>query len=177
MSEYAITGRNSEEIVGQLRERWQVGKATVYDRLKYLGISIAKANGESFISTKDLHTLDEYNEWLINGNSKASFPRPGALVQTESGDVQQTAATIELEFGDPAAGDALRQLVRVAQEQATGTLIAQNYLTRQFIENPNSLDPDLLEQVKGSEEAIAPKSIDPRDYAKRLIAKHRTIAA
>ena len=169
-----LVSRNSGELIEKLSERWGVTKAPIYKRLAYLGIEIEKKGGECFLFSRDLSQLDELNQWMKEGNSLASFPKPGALVQSEAQEIEQH--TIEL---DPVEdGHQLRQLVRSAQEKAAGVMMAQNMLTAQFMQNPNALDPDLLAQVQNTEEAIAPKSINPLQYATSLVSRFtQTMAA
>jgi hypothetical protein len=162
-----LMSQNSKELIEKLGDRWGVGKATIYRRLEFLGIAIAKADGKSFLNSNDLVQLDQLNEWMSTGNTLDSFPKPGALVQSEAGAIDQH--TIELEAVEE--GHQVRQLVRTAQEKATGVLIAQNMLTLQFMQNPDALDPDLQAQLRTTEEAIAPKSINPLQYASSLVNK------
>ncbi|MEG3440047.1 hypothetical protein V0288_23160 [Pannus brasiliensis CCIBt3594] len=173
-----LISANSEELIEKMKQRWNIGQSTVYERMKSLGVKKAKENGETFIYSDDLQRLDDYNEWLAAGNPAATFPGfegAGALVQQEEQTLDR--ATIELDPIEVEPGQGFRQIVRTAKEKAAGTLIAQNLLTMQFLQDPESLDPDLLEQVRRSEEAIAPKSIDPRQFANSLIRKYSTTAA
>jgi len=50
-------------------------------------------------------------------------------------------------------------------------LMAQNILAAQYKDNPDLLPEDLRSKVRATEEAVAPKSIDPEKYALSLIAK------
>jgi hypothetical protein len=68
-------------------------------------------------------------------------------------------------------GNQIQQLTRSAQEKAAGVLIAQNILAKQFQNNPQLLDDDLKKQVLATEEALAPKTIDPKQYALSLVKK------
>jgi hypothetical protein len=165
--EREYVSQNSKELIERLGERWSLGKASIYKRMEHVGVEISKHNGESFIYSNELATLDELNEWINNGNKLATFPKPGALVQAEGAAIEQHA--IELEPLED--GYQLRQLVRTAQEKAAGVMIAQNMLTAQFLQNPSALDPDLLAQVQNTEEAIAPKSVNPLQYASSLVRK------
>jgi hypothetical protein len=65
--------------------------------------------------------------------------------------------------------DDFTQLIRVSQEKGAGLLIAQNLLAKQFVDNPNLLPHDLLQEVRESEKAIAPKSQSPKEYANRFM--------
>ena len=162
-----ITSKSSKELIDKLIDRWGVGKASIYRRMDYMEIAIAKANGESYLNSRDLGQLDQLNEWITAGNTLASFPKPGALVQAEGAGIDQH--TVEL---DPVEeGHQFRQILRTAQEKAAGVLIAQNMLALQFMQNPDQLDADLQAQVKNTEEAIAPKSISPLQYASGLVRK------
>jgi len=44
-------------------------------------------------------------------------------------------------------------------------------LAAQYKDNPDLLPEDLRSKVRATEEAVAPKSIDPEEYALSLIAK------
>ena len=109
-----------------------------------------------------------------------SFVKPGQLTITSESGIEannegnQLSETVtDIEYTTANEGDQIKQLVRVAQEQAAGLLMAQNILAAQFKENPDLLPEDLRSQVKATEEAVAPKSIDPKQYALNLVAKYK----
>jgi hypothetical protein len=97
------------------------------------------------------------------------FPKPGKLAISESGSIDSASAKIEYTTAEE--GNQINQLIRVAQEQAAGLLMAQNILAAQYKDNPDLLPEDLRSKVRATEEAVAPKSIDPEEYALNLIAK------
>jgi hypothetical protein len=63
------------------------------------------------------------------------------------------------------------ELIRAAQNQAAGILIAQNLLTAEMLKNPQHLPEDLLAQVEQSKVAIAPKPQNPLVIAGEWITK------
>ena len=78
-----------------------------------------------------------------------------------------------IELEEIEEGHQVKQIVTVAQQTDASVLIAQNILTKQFIENPELLSPDLLAQVNQSREAIAPKSINPLHLANQLVSRYQ----
>lgn len=163
------------ELIGKLNDRYGIGKSATYKRLEFLGITPSQEAGKSFLNSRELRLLDELNEWIGAGKSMVSFPKPGELATVGTGELSE--ANIPIEFATGEDGNQINQLIRVAQEQAAGLLMAQNILAAQFKENPDLLPEDLRSQVRATEEAVAPKSIDPKKYAASLVAKYRTAAA
>jgi hypothetical protein len=70
--------------------------------------------------------------------------------------------------------EAIASLVKNAQNKAAGTLIAENLLARQFIENPEQLPEEL--RVKIQESGQAPE-LDPFAYANALMKFAKTSVA
>lgn len=166
-----MIGKNKGEIVDQLSEKFGVGKTTIYARFNKLDVQPYKENGQYHFSSSDLDEMDKLHSWIAEGNTIESFPLKGALVQSESAAIEQEQETIQLE--DIEEGHQVNQIVTVAQQVAAGTLIAQNILTKQFMDNPESLPPELLAQVNQSREAIAPKSINPLHLAHSLVSRYQ----
>jgi hypothetical protein len=173
-----LISTTSNELIGKLRERYAISKSAVYNRLKFLGIEITKENGNSFLLAKDLELLDELHEWIEAGNSTNNFPRPGALIQSDASGIEPGSVPLgagQTQIPTAEDGNQIRVIVRSAQEKAAGLLMAQNILAAQFKDNPDMLDDDLRQQVKATEEAIAPKSLDPKQYALNLVARYRNL--
>ena len=166
-----IQGKNKGEIVEQLAEKFQVGTTTIYARFKKLGVQPYKENGQYYLNDHDLAEMGKLNDWIAEGNTIESFQTKGALVQSESSEMEPIQETIQLE--EIEEGHQVNQIVTVAQQTAASVLIAQNILTKQFIENPELLSPDLLAQVNQSREAIAPKSINPLHLANQLVSRYQ----
>ena len=166
-----IQGKNKGEIVEQLAEKFEVGTTTIYARFKKLNVQPYKENGQYYLNDHDLAEMNNLHNWIGEGNTIESFPMKGALVQSESSEMEPIQETIELESVED--GHQVNQIVTVAQQVAAGTLIAQNILTKQFMDNPESLPPDLLAQVNQSREAIAPKSINPLHLANQLVSRYQ----
>ncbi len=166
-----ITGKTNKEVVELLVQRYQKGKSTIYKRLEFLNIVVGKKDGMCLIEVDSLTLLDQLDHHLVNGGTMNDFELPGELTTTTKNDLSHQGEQIDLDEAIPQAesGHQMRQLVRSSQEKAAGLLMAQNILTAQFKDNPELLDGDLWEQVKATEEAIAPKSLDPKQYALSLV--------
>jgi hypothetical protein len=163
------------ELIGKLNKRYNIGKSATYKRLDFLEVSVSQEAGTSFLLSAELNLLDELNDWIGQGKAMIHFPKPGKLAVSATGAIDSAEQSIEYTTADD--GNQINQLIRVAQEQAAGLLMAQNILAAQFKDNPDLLPEDLRAQVRATEEAVAPKSINPKEYAGKLIAKYRTATA
>ena len=168
-----LLSESKGELIGKLNERYGIGKSVTYKRLEFLEISIRQCEGISFLFSAEIQILDDLHEWIKQGKSMVHFPKPGKLAISESGSLE--SATPSIEYTTAEEGNQINQLIRVAQEQAAGLLMAQNILAAQYAaqykDNPDLLPEDLRSKVRATEEAVAPKSIDPEKYALSLIAK------
>jgi hypothetical protein len=113
----------------------------------------------------------------------ADYPKPGQLAMvTDEGELEQYGETINFDAleGDEELGHA--ELIRAAQNQAAGILIAQNLLTAEILKNPQHLPADLQAQVEQSKVAIsqrsatrrAPKPQNPLVVASQWITKAKS---
>ena len=164
-----LLSESKGELIQKLNERYGIGKSVTYKRLEFLEISIRQSEGISFLFSTEIRILDDLHEWMKQGKSMIHFPKPGKLAISESGSIE--SATPSIEYTTAEEGNQINQLIRVAQEQAAGLLMAQNILAAQYKDNPDLLPEDLRSKVQATEEAVAPKSIDPEKYALSLIAK------
>ena len=167
----AITGQSKGELVEQLMESYAVSRSTVFNRLKYLGYSLDKADGLCSLSDEQKAELDNIHRWISDGGKMADYPKPGLLTTIADSDLDQYAESINFDAieGDEELGHA--ELIRAAQNQAAGILIAQNLLTAEILKNPHNLPQDLLSQVEQSKVAIAPKPQNPLVIAGEWITK------
>jgi hypothetical protein len=163
------------DIIQRLQERWGIGRAQVFNRIKYLEISFAKDVGGYYCLHTDLEELDQLDLHLKGGRSMDEFPKRGRLAT-----VEREGLGFENINLDDLEGDqdfAFAQLIRTAQEKAAGITIAQNLLTAKFIGNPEQLPEDLREQVERSQVALAPKSLNPLEIAGEFLRKAQTVSA
>ena len=63
----------------------------------------------------------------------------------------------------------MKNLMAIAQQRATGVLVAERALTAQYLANPELLDDQLQEKISYWEEKCTPASIDPEDFARQLL--------
>ncbi|KAB0238260.1 hypothetical protein EZJ55_00790 [Microcystis aeruginosa EAWAG127a] len=164
-----LLSESKGELIQKLNERYGIGKSVIYKRLEFLEISIRQSEGISFLFSAEIQILDDLHEWMKQGKQMIHFSKPGKLAISESGSIE--SATPSIEYTTAEEGNQINQLIRVAQEQAAGLLMAQNILAAQYKDNPDLLPEDLRSKVRATEEAVAPKSIDPEKYALSLIAK------
>jgi hypothetical protein len=169
-----ITGQSKGELIEQMMELYSVSRSTVFNRLKYLGYSLNKVDGLFSLSDSQHTELDKLHQWINDGGKMADYPKPGQLVAMEDHELDQYAQSIN--FDSLEGDEELRhaELIRAAQNQAAGILIAQNLLTAEFLKNPQQTLPhDLLAQVEQSKVAIAPKSQNPLAIAGEWITKSK----
>jgi hypothetical protein len=167
----SIAGKSKGDVVQQLENVYQVARSTVFNRLKYLGYSLDKVDGLCSLSDEQKAELDNLHRWISDGGKMADYPKPGQLTTIADGELEQYAESINFDAleGDEELGHA--ELIRAAQNQAAGILIAQNLLTAEMLKNPQHLPEDLLAQVEQSKVAIAPKPQNPLVIAGEWITK------
>ena len=167
---FALTGNTKDEIVQVLMEKFSLGKTSVYNKFKLLEISITKQGKIYGLSQEDLDNFQGLEDWIQAGNSTNTYSpitHNSAIVQSASSEINENSTVLEGENVQESVE--FLQLVRAGKEKGAGLLIAQNMIAQQCAANPDLLDPDLLQQVKESEAAIAPKSVDPMKYANRFL--------
>jgi len=165
----AITGQSKGELVEQLMESYSVSRSTVFNRLKYLGYQLVRIDSLFTLSDDQQGELDKLHQWIGEGGRLADYPKPGQLATVDDADLDCRGINLEDLEGDEELGRA--QLIRAAQNQAAGILIAQNLLTAEMLKNPQYLPADLLKQVEQSKVAIAPKPQNPLMIASEWITK------
>lgn len=166
--ETPITGQIKDDVIRQLGERYNRKKSSLYEWFRICGVTIHRVGSEYTIDNEDVAKLDRLNEWINNGNRPIEFPErvdSNAITTVEDSGIEEHSTPLET----GSIPDDFTQLIRVSQEKGAGLLIAQNLLAQQFAANPEMLPPDLLQQVKQTEQAIAPKSQSPKEYANRFI--------
>ncbi|MHC5612718.1 MAG: hypothetical protein ACYTXA_17315 [Nostoc sp.] len=84
-----------------------------------------------------------------------------------SGNQLQQLNSVEARQHDNSEIEAIASLVRNAQSQATGLLIAENMLAQQFIQNPEQLPEELRTKIQQS---AAMPEVDPLEYANALVS-------
>jgi hypothetical protein len=176
-----LTSGSAKELNQKIQERYDIGRAMVYKRLRHLDIQPTKQGSETWLTPDQLEALDKLNQHLLEGGKLEDYQRNGIVVaepaeiesyQTSS--LEHGAQAIRIEpIGDPEPELAARQ--RTAKTQAAGNLIYQNLLAQHYMENPDLLDPDLKEAVAASEAYTIPKPVDPWEYAR--LALKRSLAS
>ena len=167
---FTITGNTKEEVLQALMEKFSLGKTSVYKRFGQLDIGITKHGGVFGITQEDLDNMQGLEDWIKDGKTINSYPaiaNKSALVQSNGGELDEAATYLHSEQVDP--NGELLQLIRAGHEKGAGLLIAQNLIAQQAASNPELLPDDLREAVYRSEVAIAPKSVNPMEYASRFL--------
>jgi hypothetical protein len=169
---------NCEKIsISQLMQKYSVSKAQLYDRMKYLHITVPKLSSKVYLNTQHIEALDGLHEYIQATGQMEGYqiPEPlilvnehqqqGVLVVAPPEQITTCNESVEAMQRSPQIDD-LPSIVKSAQHKAAGTLIAENLLARQFIENPKLLPEELQQKIRESEEVPI---IDPFVYAESLI--------
>jgi hypothetical protein len=167
---FAITGNTKEEVLQALMEKFSLGKTSVYKRFTQLDIGITKHGGVFGITQEDLDNMQGLEDWIKDGKIISTYPaiaNKSAIIQSNGGELDEAATYLHSEQVDP--NGELLQLIRAGHEKGAGLLIAQNLIAQQAASNPDLLPDDLREAVYRSEVAIAPKSVNPMEYASRFL--------
>lgn len=163
-----LTASSKADLVELLGNRYGRKKSSIYEWFNRLNTSTPKQDGNYIISSEDLARLDNLNEWITAGNKLVDYPEiknKSAIATVENQAIEE--ATVPL-HGEGVPNE-FTQLIRAAQEKGAGLAIAQNLIAQQFASNPDLLPHDLRQQVKESEQAIAPK-FTAQEYASRFMS-------
>lgn len=181
-----IIGNSAAELNEKLQEKYEVRQSQIYKRLKHLRIKPWKGQGQHWLDADQVTEMNRLNEHLLAGNSMESYPmpEPSGPWQEDSSEIVKADSTF-LEQGDErlsfeevnGGNEQINQIVRAAQSRAAGALIAERVLAAQFKDNPHMLDDDLRQQVEAAEARVAPKSVDPNQYANLLISRYQALSA
>ena len=170
---------NRKNLIKALGDRWGVkSPTTVTKRLNALKIKIEKDTDSGFYQIKEesLGILDKLNLHLKNkGATISSFLQNCTdITTTESkkitpaNDETLVAEPIE-SFNSNGSNRQMMDLVAIAQQRATGVLIAERALTARYLANPELLEDELQEKISFWEEKCVPAQINPEDFAKKLL--------
>ena len=168
----AITGKSKGDVVQELENVYQVARSTVFNRLKFLGYSLDKVDGLFSLSDEQCAELDKLHQWINDGGKLADYPKPSQLVTVSESEIDPYTINLEDLEGDEELGYA--ELIRAAQNQAAGILIAENLLTAQMLKHPELLPEDLRKQVEQSKVAISPKPRSPLMIAGEWLTMAKT---
>jgi hypothetical protein len=183
--------------IKELQQKYNIGRASLYKRMEYLQIKSWKVLGKACLDVEQVQQMDGLQEYIKSTKCMQGYPIPASsgpncenrqtVEETffvHSG-ATLTECSIEVSDSDPlntmrnSLPDGKRQhsnssttegatsLIKNAQNKATGVLIAENMLAQQFIQNPETLPPELKEKIKQS--AKMPE-IDPFVYANALMS-------
>jgi len=157
--------------LNEAREYLGIQKSTLYAWMKVTKVSTTKEGGKAYFTDEAIAQLQQLKVHLDNegtfeswGQSELVKTSPNSILEAR-GYANEPNAEI-LKESPHSSIDPMGELVENAQRQAAGVLIAQNMLARKFIDDPDSLPPELQEMINKSKPV--PKSIDPLEYAQTL---------
>jgi len=162
----------------ELQKKYDIGRDPLYARMRCLQIKTWKVSGKAYLYADQVAHMDALHDHI-----KATGRMEGYTVPDPSGPQDEQPETTAIALQQPqqleakpdyttgqrqhqsSEMEAIAALVRSAQGKATGFIIAENMLTNQYIQNPDSLPEELREKIK--ESAQVPE-IDPFAYATTL---------
>jgi len=162
----------------ELQKKYEIGRDPLYARMRCLQIKTWKVSGKAYLYADQVAHMDALHDHI-----KATGRMEGYTVPDPSGPQDEQPETTAIALQQPqqleakpdyttgqrqhqsSEMEAIAALVRSAQGKATGFIIAENMLTNQYIQNPDSLPEELREKIK--ESAQVPE-IDPFAYATTL---------
>jgi hypothetical protein len=164
-----------------LQKKYGIQRDSFYARTRYLRITTWKEGGKAYLDADQIAEMDGLHEHIQQtGRMQGySIPEPSGPIDEQQSDNTTASITVQQSQQldtkpDYSTGqrqhqspemEAIAALVRSAQGKATGFIIAENMLTNQYIQNPDSLPEELREKIK--ESAQVPE-IDPFAYATAL---------
>ena len=165
----------------ELQKKYGIERDAFYARTRYLRMKTWKEGGKAYLDAGQTAHMDALHEHIQQTGRMQGYPIPEPSGPIDEQQSDNTTASITVQQSqqldtkpDYSTGqrqhqnsemEAIAALVRSAQGKATGFIIAENMLTKQYIENPDSLPEELREKIK--ESAQVPE-IDPFAYAKTL---------
>lgn len=195
----SIDGESSQNVenfskisILELQKKYGIQRDSFYARTRYLRITTWKEGGKAYLYADQIAEMDGLHEHIQQTGRMQGYPVPEPSGPIDEQQPDNTTASITVQQSqqletkpdyDPGQRqhqnselEAIAALVRSAQGKATGFIIAENMLTKQYIENPDSLPEELREKIK--ESAQVPE-IDPFAYAAALtnFAKGSGLAA
>lgn len=166
----------------ELQKKYEIGRDPLYARMRYLQIKTWKVSGKAYLYADQIAQMDALHDHIKTTGRMEGYPVPdpsgpqdeqtesaGAIALQQSQQLETSSTKPDYTTGQrqhqTSEMEAIAALVRSAQGKATGFIIAENMLTNQYIQNPDSLPEELREKIK--ESAQVPE-IDPFAYANVL---------
>jgi hypothetical protein len=165
----------------ELQEKYGIGRDPLYARMRYLQIKTWKVSGKAYLYADQVAHMDGLHEHIKAASRMDGYPVPPPSGPQDEQQPDNTTSSITVQQPqqlntqpnydsgqrqhESPEMEAIASLVRSAQGKAAGFIIAENMLTKQYIENPDSLPEELREKIK--ESAKVPE-IDPFAYANAL---------
>ncbi|MBD2060746.1 hypothetical protein NDI37_21880 [Funiculus sociatus GB2-A5] len=147
--------------IDQIKEIYGIKQAAAYKWRRYLTDRNIKPTQENLTALRD---------HISSTGGYSGFMEGGELATVENS--LKTTPAQEAEFtGEGNA--AITRMVHAAQNKATAILIAEQMLTKEFIDNPEALPEELQQKVKQAEAIATPKPVDPLQYAQELVRKRK----
>lgn len=171
--ERELTAQTAKELTEILKSRYKISSTSqIYKRMNHLGLKPRKGNGEVWLEEKQLLELDKLDEHLKGGNRLDEYvvENREALVKAEPQipEVKVEAIAAEQVIDN---NEAWEQMTKAAQSKAAGNLILQNLLTKQYLENPNSLPEEMKQVIAQTEVQACPKVLNPLEYAQEALRR------
>lgn len=136
----------------QAQERWSVKKDAYYTRLKALNIRHKKDASGAYLDADQIARLDALHTHICNGGNIADYRENSLEITAIAPQESRKLASNSREKVDQSVNaidfDLAKKLDRSAQSVAASFLAdARNRLTAGYLQNPDSLDFDLKEQI------------------------------
>jgi hypothetical protein len=171
--ERELIGKTAKELTENLKSRYGISSTSqIYKRMNHLGLKPRKGNGEVWLEEKQLEELDKLDEHLKSGYRLDEYvvENREALVKAEPQipEVKVEAIAAEAIIDN---NDAWEQMNQAAQTKATGNLILQNLLAKQYLENPELLPEEMRQAIAATEVQACPKVLNPLEYAQEALRR------
>ncbi|MBE9019471.1 hypothetical protein IQ272_25740 [Chroococcidiopsidales cyanobacterium LEGE 13417] len=170
----------SKFAIGDLQKKYSIGRDPLYARMNYLQMTTWKIDGKAYLDADQTAHMDRLHEHIRQTGKMKGYPIPSPSGPVEL-EPEETTAIVEAapqqistqqgfvptgERSHSSEMEPMNQLVKNAQNKATGVLIAENMLAAEYIKNPDKLPEELREKIKQSS---VPPAVDPFAYASALM--------
>ncbi|MBR8833528.1 MAG: hypothetical protein DSM106950_05670 [Stigonema ocellatum SAG 48.90 = DSM 106950] len=165
--------------IGQLMQKYDIRKAPLYKRIKYLKITTRKVSSKAYLDAEQVVHMDGLHLHIKEHGKMDGYPVPplsepidepeeeSSIVVAQSQQIVPSYSPKQKRKGTKKEVDDTPSIVKSAQNKATATLIVENFLAQKFIENPELLPEELKQKIKESAEVPV---IDPFAYVESLMA-------
>lgn len=186
MENQHFLSQSANELVEKLKEKYSLGQAQVYNRLKHLAIRSCKGDGKVWLNNEQFTLMEALHQHIQEGGEMSDYApahleaqgEETAIVQAQQQVITEQFQSAEQNHHQPqfTGFEQVAAIDSSAQAKAAGMMIFETMLEAKYRENPELLPPELQEKIEQAKVQYAPKRVDPFEYAQALIRGQLKVA-